>query len=360
VDYDGLLLFAADDGSYGYEMWQSDGTERGTILLRDINPGAASSFPANFARVNPLFFLADDGHGYKLWKSDGTSFGTVKVGDVKPDEVESLGPRLTEPDRGPSSSLSSSATTDESSVRTVFTRIGVGSISADELGPASDSGNQQRSETLDSGIPLTNQLPPLVETSQRSAELEGTIDSGADGASHRNGSEEFVPAHAKVTVVAEGHFSVSTAGFTFAITADMWLPPMVKWYLVAVGEGRYRPGSLPPGYESMIWDYLAHVKDRLAKNQKPLKEMESRLAWQWAEWRKSLKNQNMNPDVLPWSYFTGLADALAAFYQKSNGGAGDFTNAVETMRHNAQNLTIIPVKLPDETLLRARHGEPSG
>lgn len=356
-DYDGLLLFAADDGIHGYEMWQSDGTDVGTKLLRDINPGAGSSFPANFARVNPLFFLAKDGNdpGYKLWKSDGTPGGTVKVGDVKPDEVVSIVPN---PVRDDTAGLSPGGTPGESNPPPRFTSAGP--ISPNDLRVEPDTGQPLPRETLEAGSSGPVQLPPASEASHRAGEPEGTAQPGPDHENVVSTYAEFVPEHPKVTVLAVGHYSISSATLSLTITPNVWLPPMVKWYLVAVGEGRFRPGSLPAGYESMIWDYLGHVKDRLGKGQKPLEEMESRLAWQWAEWRKQVMSQKLSPDVLPWSYFSGLSDALAAFYQKNNGGVSDFNDAVKTMRHNAESLTIIPVKLPEETLLRVRAGEPGG
>jgi ELWxxDGT repeat protein len=69
------LFFEGDDGVHGYELWQSDGTARGTRMVTDMNPGPDpnddSSYPSGFTNVaGRLLFGADDGtHGRELWKA---------------------------------------------------------------------------------------------------------------------------------------------------------------------------------------------------------------------------------------------------------------------------------------------------
>ncbi len=79
------LFFVTDDGVHGSELFKSDGTEAGTVLVKDIHPGAGQSKSSNPSVLmdfnNQLFFYAYEGgdHGEGLWKSDGTEAGTVKV-----------------------------------------------------------------------------------------------------------------------------------------------------------------------------------------------------------------------------------------------------------------------------------------
>ncbi|MFO0291347.1 MAG: ELWxxDGT repeat protein [bacterium] len=80
------LYFTADNGVNGRELWKSDGTAEGTVLVKDISPGSVRSTPSHLTAVGTtLFFRAFDGvNGYGLWKSDGTAEGTVLVKDISP------------------------------------------------------------------------------------------------------------------------------------------------------------------------------------------------------------------------------------------------------------------------------------
>jgi len=84
------LFFSAEGRPYkGTELWATDGTAVGTRLVKDINPGTASSNPdiIKAAGNGVIFFRADDGTGRNLWKSDGTTAGTIKVTGIPPQVV---------------------------------------------------------------------------------------------------------------------------------------------------------------------------------------------------------------------------------------------------------------------------------
>ncbi len=101
VSASGSVLFGATDGINGRELWKSDGTAAGTVMVKDINPLGSSS-PAALSSISAgtTLFFADDGtHGIELWKTDGTAAGTQLVKDINPGSGISV--RLPNPAGGP-------------------------------------------------------------------------------------------------------------------------------------------------------------------------------------------------------------------------------------------------------------------
>jgi ELWxxDGT repeat protein len=83
TEFAGSVYFTHDDELYGDEVWKTDGTETGTILLKDINLGLESSKAQYLTKSGyVLFFVAFQTQiGWALWKTNGTEIGTVLVKD---------------------------------------------------------------------------------------------------------------------------------------------------------------------------------------------------------------------------------------------------------------------------------------
>ena len=80
----------ADEIETGQELWVSDGTAAGTHIFKDINTGIDSAFYPYYVSENPfvkfndeLYFRAEENqHGPEIWKTDGTVDGTVMLKDI--------------------------------------------------------------------------------------------------------------------------------------------------------------------------------------------------------------------------------------------------------------------------------------
>src|SRR5207344_1159148 len=75
----GKLYFVGCENGLGCELWSSNGS--GLSRVKDINPGTPSSNPTVFQQAGgTLFFAATSQYlGRELFKTDGTAAGTVMV-----------------------------------------------------------------------------------------------------------------------------------------------------------------------------------------------------------------------------------------------------------------------------------------
>ncbi len=89
---DTTVLFFAHTAAHGLELWKSDGTVAGTVMVKDINPGPAGSYstssPASVKFVEyagKIYFTArTDAEGFELWSTDGTDAGTTMIPSAAP------------------------------------------------------------------------------------------------------------------------------------------------------------------------------------------------------------------------------------------------------------------------------------
>ena len=97
-EINGIVYFSARDGIYGAELWRSDGTASGTKMVKDINKGSGSSIEIgnidmfSFVMNEHLYFQARIGNGYQLWKSDGTEAGTIMLKNIRLQRNSSIEP----------------------------------------------------------------------------------------------------------------------------------------------------------------------------------------------------------------------------------------------------------------------------
>lgn len=95
LDINGTLFFSAANGDVNNnELWKSDGTPGGTVLVKDIWPGLSGSNPSSFCVINGILYFTARNiiNNEELWRSDGTEAGTYMVKDIKPGESSGSSP----------------------------------------------------------------------------------------------------------------------------------------------------------------------------------------------------------------------------------------------------------------------------
>src|SRR6185437_288020 len=85
------LIFTAADKVSGTEPWVTDGTSAGTMLLKDITKGTASSTLSGFTVLgdhvifqNSIPASVKGPAVTQLWSTDGTTTGTLQLGTEQP------------------------------------------------------------------------------------------------------------------------------------------------------------------------------------------------------------------------------------------------------------------------------------
>jgi ELWxxDGT repeat protein len=89
VEFQDRLYFAVNFEDRRASLWSSDGTEAGTVELKEFPPATSFGFWGRVNRLTPtgdkLFFLAtEEDTGQELWVTDGTPGGTRLVEDLTP------------------------------------------------------------------------------------------------------------------------------------------------------------------------------------------------------------------------------------------------------------------------------------
>ena len=92
TEYNGSVYFNGNNGPPGYddagtELWKTDGTAAGTMMVKDIYPGFYGSNPSRLYSFKRNTILRRPTMGFtdaELWKTDGTAAGTVMVKNIGP------------------------------------------------------------------------------------------------------------------------------------------------------------------------------------------------------------------------------------------------------------------------------------
>jgi ELWxxDGT repeat protein len=88
VEFQGELYFSGSQTLFDTELWATNGAADGTRLVKDVQPNEGSSFdgssPGMFtASADFLYFIAESHeHGSQVWRTDGTEQGTILLADI--------------------------------------------------------------------------------------------------------------------------------------------------------------------------------------------------------------------------------------------------------------------------------------
>jgi ELWxxDGT repeat protein len=241
TERDGALVFGSSDAQHGTELWRTDGTLAGTALLKDINPGAATSSPNTFVHTDKLaFFLADDGLGMSLWRTDGTADGTFKLPATNVSKPTAAGARLyfTATDAATGSELWTSDGTPAGTVRVADVNAGPGGSAPIPLARAggafyfsADDGRKgrelYRTDGTADGTTLVKDLntTPVPSGVANPVEFKGFVYFSAPGGLYK--TDGTAAGTSRVTGLTPSHYAVMGDSLYFttgdlSTTASLW------------------------------------------------------------------------------------------------------------------------------------------
>ncbi|HET8804109.1 MAG TPA: T9SS type A sorting domain-containing protein [Aequorivita sp.] len=87
ITFNNEAYFMADDGVHGGELWKTDGTENGTVMVKDVTSNGGTPFYDPFIFKDYLYFKSFLVSSQSLWRTDGTETGTESITNMPVIEV---------------------------------------------------------------------------------------------------------------------------------------------------------------------------------------------------------------------------------------------------------------------------------
>ncbi|MER2491498.1 ELWxxDGT repeat protein [Catenovulum sediminis] len=81
IEFNNQLYYNGIDTAHGTELWVTDGSVAGTLLVKDIQAGTGSSRPNNYFKFNNKLYFSTFNDFYE---TDGTGVGTILVENISP------------------------------------------------------------------------------------------------------------------------------------------------------------------------------------------------------------------------------------------------------------------------------------
>ena len=83
ANFNGYIFFSATDASNSSQLWKTNGTKDGTVLVKTLNPSDDGLDGSYIYTKSGIVFAGDDGiNGIEPWFSDGTKENTKQIANI--------------------------------------------------------------------------------------------------------------------------------------------------------------------------------------------------------------------------------------------------------------------------------------